>query len=157
MLSVVVRLLLILCVRSGGWSSMTGLAAERPIEYRLLHHTKPRPGERVPGYGYVISVDEYLTEAQFKELVCRVIRDQEPKDYRHLAILFQYRLNSFSGIPTPEFSDSMIGRYRWSEGGSREYSLAVFVDKAGRDVPVRFHRFDHKADCAFDANAAPRR
>lgn len=51
----------------------------------------------------------------------------------------------------------MIGSYRWTTGASHEYSLAVFVDEAGREVPVRFHRFDHTTDCPSEPDEAPRR
>lgn len=153
---VAVRLLFLLGAGSVAWW-VAGLASQPPIEYRLLHYSTPRPGDPVPGFGYVISVEEYLTAPQFKEVVCRVIQDQQPEGYDYLAIVFQYRLDSFSGIDTERSAQTRIADYRWIEGGSPEYSLAVFRDESGREIPARFHRFDHKTDCPFDPEEAPDR
>lgn len=92
---------------------------------------------------YEISVNKRLEEEEFKDLVLRVVKDQNPKQYDTLMIYFYYDLDEYvpavghSGIAQRHY-EHFLGSYTWNkfyatkEGGG---TLRILKDKFGNDMP----------------------
>jgi hypothetical protein len=140
----------LLTLRSNGFSGSSRGQSERNVQrenssrsYRLLASGADRTGT-----WYVVSLAEHPSVAATKALVCEVVRQEMPVNYRVLSISFYVGLDSW--IAPVGHGDTEIDR-KQNEHWIAHYIWNVDPPKSKtRLFIVREHRFwgfDHLKDC----------
>ena len=154
------RILTLLCLAGGAWLAqlpVSGafLTGEQPT-YRILFEWPSPPNDKPRIIRYDISVNRRLDQKDFEELICRVIKEREPKDYETLRLYFYYDLDEY--LPdighwglAQKNREHLLGSYTWNKFWAQEKgggTLYIVRDTLGKElVEPQSVSFDHFKDC----------
>jgi hypothetical protein len=139
-----------------------GMAAD--LKYKIMHIEKyDAPNSSTPYQRYIISVDQYHTEKEFRKIICDATKDAEKgRRQRDTFVDIYYRLDAWNFIDGIDvdgvvLSDDypkkvLVANYigRMMDSGSIWGLLSVYKDKNGNRLVNNYLQtsFDHTCDCA---------
>jgi hypothetical protein len=129
-------------------------------EYKLLFKETdiPTNSDKSDKHAYcVISVDECLNKAKFKQLICQVIKDENLSNQTSLIISVYYKLSKYvlGGLDFMEFDPPIntsqgiyIGSYSWPGRPKSKPDLIISSKKdCTKPAPPQRISFNHATQC----------
>jgi len=134
-----------------------GIASE--LQFRVLYDEKTvNEPLSIVGLKYVISVEQYYTDNEYKRIICDVVKDikRDGNETIIVDVVFHYKLDKWTSID--EFSEQLgpttkaplAAHYRRTDysDSSALSSLGIYYDKDGNRLDKNIVvEFDHTCNC----------
>lgn len=132
------------------------MVVAQALPYRLLSSRRSGDAGEVIESDYNISVDRYLDVTATRDVICRLMRTENPKGYDVLSVGIYYMLDRYIPESERDLKDSVqqrehrIAQYHWSKDSPKDSRRLVFNrDPKGQPLAEwRFNNFNHSKDCS---------
>jgi hypothetical protein len=130
-------------------SRMTSIGTQVIPPYRLLWSGEPNPGGIPLRLDYFVSVPNFIDRSAVEGVVCKVIKEEKPKQGAEVGIMIFQGLKELSPLSLMfdrEPYEHDIAIYAWNSGGGL---LTVMRDLQGSRIkPLMTTEFDHSKACS---------
>ena len=133
------------------WCCIASQGQEEPGgSYRLLWKLEDT---HTGWINYRVSVEDYLSPDQLKQLVCGVVRREKPEGFKYVRIFVYHSVQDFKMMIVDQaVAGRTIATYFWNRDmiGKRGWELTVYKDTQGKEYQFEDRlrlRFNHLADC----------
>jgi len=133
-----------------------GITSE--LQFRVLYDEKTvNEPLSIVGLGYIVSVEQYYTDSEYKRIICDVVKDikRDKDEIIIVTVTFYYKRDKWTRIdefleqlgPTNNIPVAYYRRTDYSDSGLFS-SLDIYYDKDGNRLDKNIVlEFDHTCNC----------